>query len=76
MTISDLLFKEAVISEFYIHNKEIWVIVSAVQKWHTELLSTCFTVYTDYKNLTYFWKKQWLNKWQLQWADELKQYNC
>ena len=63
-------------SNWPIHDKEMWAVISAIRQWNAELQPTEFTVYTDHKNLEYFRKKQRLNERQLRWSTELAQYHC
>ena len=48
-----------------IHNKELLVIIRYLEAWDAELRSVLkgFDIITNYKNIKYFVKKQYLNKW-------------
>jgi RNase H-like domain found in reverse transcriptase len=37
-----------------VHDKEMLVIIRALQKWHSDLIGVLFTVYTDHHMLEYF----------------------
>ena len=52
-------------SNYKIYNKELLVIIHYLEVWDTELRSVLkgFDIITDYKNIKYFVKKQYLNKW-------------
>ena len=51
-------------NNYEIYNKELLVIISYLKVWDTELRSILkgFDIITDYKNIKYFVKKQYLNK--------------
>ena len=52
-------------SNYEIHNKELLVIIHCLKAWDAELQSVSkgFDIITDHKNIKYFVKKQYLNKW-------------
>jgi hypothetical protein len=37
-----------------VHEKEMLVIILALKKWHSDLMGTEFTIYTDHKTLENF----------------------
>ena len=51
-------------SNYKIYNKELLVIMRYLEVWDAELRSVSkgFDIITNYKNIEYFIKKQWLNK--------------
>ena len=62
---------------YKIYDKELLAIVKALTKWKQYLLDTTekFKVWTDHKNLKYFWKLYKLNGWQARWYLKLQDYD-
>ena len=60
-----------------IYNKELLMIMYALDEWQPYLLHATepFEIWTDHKNLTYFWQPQKLNRWQAQWYSRLQEYD-
>ena len=52
-------------SNYEIYNKELLVIMHYLEVWDLELrsISKGFDIITNHKNVKYFIKKQYLNKW-------------
>ena len=57
-------------SNYKIHDKELLAIMRCLEAWDAELRSVAkgFDIITDHKNIEYFVKKQYLNKWQMRWS--------
>jgi hypothetical protein len=55
---------------YKIHDKEMLAIICALEEWRhfLEGAQLKFEVWTDHKNLEYFWTAQKLNRWQAQWS--------
>jgi chloramphenicol 3-O-phosphotransferase len=55
---------------YVIHNKEMLVIVRALEEWRHFLKGAQHPVeiWMDHKNLEYFQKSQKLNRWQARWS--------
>ena len=50
--------------------------ICCLKQWDAELRSVpSFEVWTDHKNLEYFYKKQQLSERQIRWAEVLARYN-
>ena len=51
-------------NNYKIYNKKLLVIIYYLEAWDAELRSIFkgFDIMTDYKNIEYFIKKQWLNE--------------
>ena len=62
---------------YEIYNKELPAIVEAITKWRQYLLDTTekFKVWTDHKNLKYFWEPHKLNERQARWYLKLQDYD-
>ena len=62
---------------YEIYNKELLVIVEALDKWQQYLLDAVekFEVWTDHENLKYFKKPHKLNDWQARWYLKLQDYD-
>ena len=58
-----------------IHEKELLIIIHALKKWHSDLLGTRFTVYTDHRTLENFDTQQDFSRWQLHWQKFMSQYD-
>lgn len=60
---------------YEIHDKEILVIIRALQEWHAELegpqLRERFDIYTDHRALEYFMTTKKLNAREARWAEFL-----
>ena len=61
---------------YEMHNKELLVIVEALQEWRPYLagLNKPIQIYTDHKNLQNFAIIKELNWWQVRWAEQLADY--
>ncbi len=61
---------------YEVHNKELLVIVKALQDWRPYLAGTekSIQIYTDHKNLRNFATTKQLNQWQVCWAEQLANY--
>jgi len=61
---------------YEVHNKELLVIVKALQDWRPYLTGTekPIQIYTDHKNLRNFATTKQLNWWQVCWAEQLANY--
>jgi len=61
---------------YEVHNKELLVIVKALQDWRPYLTDTekSIQIYTDHKNLRNFATTKQLNWWQICWAEQLVNY--
>jgi len=62
---------------YYIHDKEMVVIVNCFQEWRYFLMGALeqIVVYMDYKNLEYFNTTKLLNRRQARWAEILSEFN-
>ena len=62
---------------YKIHNKELLAIVEAFKQWKTYLKGSKdpVQIYTDHKNLIYFTTIKILNQRQVQWSEELSNFN-
>ena len=62
---------------YKIYNKELLAIVEALAKWRQYLLDAVetFEIWTDHKNLKYFWEPHKLNGRQARWYLKLQDYN-
>ena len=62
---------------YKIYDKELLVIVEALAKWRQYLLDAAetFKIWTDHKNLKYFWKPHKLNRQQTRWYLKLQDYD-
>jgi len=59
-----------------VHDKELLAVISCLKQWDAELRSVpSFEVWTDHKNLEYFYRKQQLSERQVRWAEVLARYN-
>ena len=59
-----------------IHDKELLAVIRCLEQWDAELRSVpLFEVWTDHKNLEYFYKKRQLSERQVRWAEVLARYN-
>jgi len=69
-------FNEAELN-YDIHDKELLAITEAFKKWRHYLESTLIPVkvFTDHKNLTYFYNTKSLFRQQVQWSKFLSQFN-
>ncbi len=61
---------------YEVHDKELLVIVKALQDWRPYLAGTekSIQIYTDHKNLRNFVTTKQLNWWQVHWAEQLTNY--
>jgi len=61
---------------YEVHNKELLVIVKALQDWRPYLTGTekPIQIYTDHRNLRNFVTTKQLNQWQVCWAEQLADY--
>jgi len=61
---------------YEVHDKELLVIVKALQDWRPYLTDTekPIQIYTDHKNLRNFATTKQLNQWQVCWAKQLADY--
>jgi len=61
---------------YEVHDKELLVIVKALQDWRPYLADTekFIQIYTDHKNLRNFATTKQLNWWQVRWAEQLVNY--
>ncbi len=61
---------------YEVHNKELLMIVKALQDWRSYLTDTekSIQIYTDHKNLRNFATTKQLNWWQVHWAEQLANY--
>ena len=64
-------------SNYEIYNKELLAIVEALTKWRQYLLDELetFKIWTDHKNLKYFWEPHKLNGRQARWYLKLQDYD-
>ena len=62
---------------YEIYDKELLAIVEALAKWQQYLLDTAetFEIWTDHKNLKYFWEPHKLNGRQARWYLKLQDYD-
>ena len=62
---------------YKIYNKKLLAIVEALTKWRQYLLDTLetFKIWTDHKNLKYFWEPHKLNGRQARWYLKLQDYD-
>jgi len=62
---------------YEIYDKELLAIITCLDKWHQYILGVPepFEVWSDHKNLEYFWKPQNINRWQAQWVSMLADYD-
>ncbi len=61
---------------YEVHDKELLVIVKALQDWRPYLADTekPIQIYTDHKNLRNFVTTKQLNQWQVHWVKQLADY--
>jgi len=61
---------------YEVHDKELLVIVKALQNWRPYLADTekPIQIYTNHKNLRNFATTKQLNQWQIRWAEQLANY--
>ena len=59
-----------------VHEKELLVIVHALAKWHTDLLSHTFEVWTDHWSLEHFGTQHNLSHQQAHWMEFMSQYDA
>ncbi|XP_028122577.1 uncharacterized protein LOC114319719 [Camellia sinensis] len=57
------------------HDLELAAVVFALKIWRHYLYGTTCEVYTDHKNLKYFFTQKELNMWQRQWLELIKDYD-
>ncbi len=75
-----IVYQSRKLSEFKkryeVHNKELLVIVKALQDWRSYLADTekLIQIYTDHKNLRNFATTKQLNQWQVCWVKQLADY--
>ena len=62
-------------SNYPIHDKEMLAIIRCICEWRTELVGQHFEVWSDYRNLAYFRKKQHLGERQMRWVYELNDFS-
>lgn len=56
---------------YSIHDKELLAVICCLKQWDDELRSVpSFEVWTDHKNLEYFYRKQQLSERQVRWAEK------
>jgi len=62
---------------YEIYDKELLAIVEALTKWKQYLLDALetFEIWTDHKNLKYFWEPHKLNRRQVRWYLKLQDYD-
>jgi hypothetical protein len=58
-----------------VHEKELLAIIRALQKWHSDLLSTPICIYTDHHTLENFDHQKDLSHRQARWQEFLAQYD-
>ena len=59
-----------------IHDKELLAVICCLKQWDAELRSVpSFEVWSDHKNLEYFYKKRQLSERQVRWAEVIARYN-
>jgi hypothetical protein len=59
-----------------VHEQEMLSIIHALKKWHCDLLSSNFTIYTDHQTLWNFNMQKELSKRQARWMEYMSQYDC
>ena len=57
-----------------VHKKELQAIVQALKKWHSDLLGSTFTVYTDHRTLEDFNTQKDSSQQQLHWQELMSQF--
>jgi hypothetical protein len=67
-------FKHAELN-YPVHKKELYAIVWALAKWHSNLLGVPFMVLTDHRTLECFQLQKHLSRRQAHWMEQLQQYN-
>lgn len=58
-----------------VHEKELYSIVCALNKWRSELLGIHFTVLTDHRTLECFETQKHLSRRQAHWMELMQQYD-
>jgi hypothetical protein len=58
-----------------VHEKELFVIIRALQKWRSDLLGTPILIYTDHRTLENFDQQKDLSCQQARWQEFLAQYD-
>jgi hypothetical protein len=59
-----------------IYDKELLAVICCLKQWDAELRSVLsFEVWSDHKNLEYFYKKRQLSERQVRWAEVIARYN-
>ena len=60
---------------YSVHDKEMCVIMHALEKWRLFLLRQHFKVYTDHRSLVHFKTQNNLNQRQLRWQEKAADYD-
>lgn len=67
-------FKNAELN-YPVHEKELFAIIRALDKWRADLLGIPFTVLTDHRTLECFQTQKHLSRRQARWTESLQQYD-
>src|SRR5947207_11059299 len=59
-----------------VHDKEMFAIMHALDRWRPFLLGRHFKVYTDHRSLVYFKTQPNLSQRQLRWMERAADYDC
>jgi len=59
---------------YHTHEQELLSIIHALQKWQSDLLGSCFFIFTDHKTLQNFNSQKDLSMHQMWWMEYLSQY--
>ena len=59
-----------------VHDKEMYAIMHALDRWRPFLLGRHFKVYTDHRSLVYLKTQPNLNQRQLRWMERAADYDC
>jgi hypothetical protein len=59
-----------------VHDKEMYAIMYALEKWRPFLLGNHFKVFTDHRSLVHFKSQPNLNQRQLRWMEKAADYDC
>jgi hypothetical protein len=61
---------------YSVHDKEMFAIIYALDKWRAFLLGKHFKIYTDHRSLVFFKTQSNLNQRQLRWQEKAADFDC
>lgn len=70
-----MTFKGAQLN-YPVHEKEMLVIIHALDKWRLDLIGVPIVIYTDHKTLENFDTQKDLSRRQARWMEFMSQYDC